>query len=326
MRRTFTIIIIVLLGAYSPAFGQADPYLLAETEQFRFQSNFWINMHHFLFQKAKDLKRERNITEKEQELIDQLKGKDLKIYQQSLDYYTEQIIDKSHLFDEGLTKVKNYLGGFSGKRLPKNGIPDKALFKVLNDFSRTYEKIFWPLHDGANRARFNEHFDLLKTIEPKVLKELYRLTQNRLPKEKTLVDISAFANWAGAYTTNDPQHIILSSTRLNTLGTTWIEMVFHEASHGLVYNRSGLIGGTIRNKSKAMNKELPESLWHAVLFYLSGKVTANVLEEMGKTGHEMYMFRNGVFRQYHEVLNLYMPAYMDGTDSFEEVVEKILYH
>lgn len=326
MRKSCVLILLFLLCSNPRLFGQNDPYLLGSSEHFKFQSNFWMNMHHFLYHKATGAKRGRTITKKEQELIDQLKGEDLAKYQESLKFYKEEIIEKDLLFNEHLTSVKTYLGDFSGTHLPDNADVDPALFAVLNAFSETYRKTFWSLHDSVNRARFQENISTLRKVEPQVIKRLYQLTEATLPDEKTLVDLTAYANWAGAYTSNYPQHIIISSTRTNTPGTTWVELVFHEASHGLVSGRTGLVGSTIRGQSKKLNKEVPRNLWHGVLFYFAGKATAEALEENGISGHEEYMFRNNVFKQYHEVLNLYFPDYLAGKASFEEVIVRVLNH
>ena len=326
MRKTFVLTLLCLFSLHPGLFSQTVSYQLGSTEHFRFQSNFWINMHHFLYQKASELRRDRTITRQEQELIDQLKGDGLVRYQESLKFYKDQIIDKDLLFNEHLTRVKTYLSGFSNQTLPENADIDNSLFTVLNEFRDTYRKTFWPLHKSANKARFEENISTFREIEPQVIERLYELTEASLPAEKTLVDITANANWAGAYTSNYPQHIVVSSTRTNTPGTTWIELVFHEASHGLVSGRTGLVGSTIRSQSKKLNKEVPRNLWHAVLFYFAGKATAEVLESNGISDHQEYMFRNNVFKQYHKVLNLYLPDYMTGKATFEEVIIRILNH
>ena len=45
------------------------------------------------------------------------------------------------------------------------------------------------------------------------------------------VDLLVYANWAGAYTTGGPAHIVLSSTDEDSLADGALETLFHEASH-----------------------------------------------------------------------------------------------
>jgi len=48
------------------------------------------------------------------------------------------------------------------------------------------------------------------------------------PAERTVVDVVAYANWAGAYTTNDPTHVTVSSTDSRLEGAGALEILFHE--------------------------------------------------------------------------------------------------
>src|SRR5260370_31764689 len=57
--------------------------------------------------------------------------------------------------------------------------------------------------------------------------------QTRWPREKIRVDVSAYANWAGAYTTVDPLRVTISSLDSRNQGPEALEVLFHEASHGI---------------------------------------------------------------------------------------------
>ena len=45
------------------------------------------------------------------------------------------------------------------------------------------------------------------------------------------VDVTAYANWAGAYTTNGPSHITVSSEDPGNQDDQGLEILFHEVLH-----------------------------------------------------------------------------------------------
>src|SRR5208282_4796382 len=97
--------------------------------------------------------------------------------------------------------------------------------------------------------------------------------QTKWPKEKIRVDVSAYANSAGASTTLDPLRVIISSTDPRNQGDEAFEVLFHEASHGIAEPVQSAIIRECRQRDKA----IPRDLWHALIFYTTGEVIRPLL-------------------------------------------------
>jgi hypothetical protein len=134
------------------------------------------------------------------------------------------------------------------------------------------------------------------------------------------VDVTAYANWAGAYTTLGPTRITIASLDPGNQGPAALEVAFHEASHGI----SWYLEKSISEECRRQNVLLPRrDLWHAVLFYTTGEIVRRRLRD-----YRPYAYSNGLWRKawpmYIVALEKDWQLYLDGKFPFEAAVAQLV--
>jgi hypothetical protein len=122
----------------------------------------------------------------------------------------------------------------------------------------------------------------------------------------------------------DPLRLTVSGTDPRNQGPEALEILFHEASHGISDN----VQNAILRECRQRDKPVPRDLWHALLFYTTGEVIRPALpdSEQGgpKTGYVPYAVREGLYKRgwqdYLRVLTEYWQPYLDGKQSFDDAV------
>lgn len=131
---------------------------------------------------------------------------------------------------------------------------------------------------------------------------------NRLARNSDRVDVTEYANWAGAYTTLGPTHITVSSGNAGNQGDAALEILFHEASHSI----AGKLRAALTDEAKAQNKLFRRrEFWHAVLFYTTGEIVRRHLDS-----YTPYALKNGLYDRAWagapEVLDTDWKPYLNG--------------
>src|SRR5262249_6983744 len=150
------------------------------------------------------------------------------------------------------------------------------------------------------------------------------------------VDISAYANWAGAYTTVDPLRVTISSLDARNQGSSALEVLFHEASHGIAEPVNQAIIRECRQRDKA----IPRDLWHALVFYTTGEVIRPIMARNqkaqqengdGATGGEPYKpyaMREGLYQRgwdrYLDLLKQFWQPYLDSQETFDDAIARMV--
>jgi len=126
------------------------------------------------------------------------------------------------------------------------------------------------------------------------------------------------------YTSLSPTHVVMiSSPKAGHPKGNWVEILYHEASHHLIFGRSGFVGGTINDVAGILKKRPLRSLWHAYLFYFSGVVTRDALRKQGIKDYQLYMIRNRVFSFYFPYLEKHLPSYINRKTTLKDATEAI---
>ncbi len=328
MKYTITLIIISLIIACSKQ-QKEEPFIYT-TEYFEIHNNYWINLHHFLYQKAKgsQLKKLQEdgksfLSIGEEAVIENLNSEEAKELENAVMYYKENLIHQNLRRDLGDLRV------WLQQQEPSKEIVDTTFSKkyttILNSFSKVYEDKFWPLYSSHNEKIIGRHLDLIREYEVAVIGEMESLAEYKLPIEsKIRVDISTYANWAGAYTPTKPKlNIIISTIDQTNVTTGFIETVYHEGSH-LIFSRESPFRSRIYHKSKEMKMEFPGGLWHASLFYLCGRVTQDHLKEKG-INHKLIMKELNIFQEYNtKEFRGILEKYYEREYNLETTIENLL--
>jgi hypothetical protein len=302
---------------------------------FELHSGFWINLHHTLYQQAKqrrDPKAAAAVPASAFAAPPTRRNKSEQLaWDAAVSYYADNYADKDLLFNTEMLLLKNQLGDFegcdelSGVKLKTcdAALPGK-LTQVLEAAAPVYRAHEWPDHDRANRKWIAQVAPLVREQGLGLSERLADIFQTRWPKEKIRVDVSAYANSQGAYTTLGPLRVVISSIDPRNQGSAALEILFHEASHGIAERVQQAIIRECRQREKA----IPRDLWHALLFYTTGEVIKPVFagQTVGAPDPEYtpYAIRQRLYERdwddYLKLLTRFWQPYLDGRVTFDDAI------
>jgi hypothetical protein len=209
---------------------------------FDFHSGFWLNLHLALYQAAQPRATPDRIANNNPD------------WKEALSYYRANIASKDLLFDDAMVSVKNALEDQEdANSLQPTKDLRPALIGCLQGAARPYQNSLWPQQDQANKSWIQRVRPLLDLYGDQLAKSLSAAYQTPWLAESIRVDLANYASWAGAYTTNDPTRITISSIDQANQGDAALEVLFHEASHGI----SNKLERAITAECKRQNVWLP---------------------------------------------------------------------
>jgi len=318
-------LLLVIHAGYSQTVS--EPSLVESTDRYEFYSNFWINMHHYLFKKAEHAENKPWREVFDDALLKNMNENEQEVLAIAIRYYKDHLIGKSLLFDDQLYWTKRALIHFDENTTLDHEAVDPGHQQVLNDSKNLYEKYFWSDHQDQNKLTLDEYLPLVRKIENKAFERLAELAQQPWPERKIRVDLSYYSNWAGAYTTTRPPHVVISTLEESSgekwLPYEWVELLFHEPSHVIISPNNSIMGDKIKQVSTELGVDVPRDLWHAILFYFSGITVRDLLAGEG-IDYELVMVSADIFSRYHSAVFEHMPLYIQGKVSLEEALEKTI--
>lgn len=334
---------------------------------FEFHSGFWVNLHHMLYYEAKQRQAapSSSATAKTSPASPQIKLKTMKdsptaltpterqAWDDSVAYYAANFASKDLLFNTDLTLLKNQLDDFedcdelsgSRKKTCDAGLP-APLTHALEAAAAVYRTHLWPEQDRANRRWVARVAPLVEEQGVGISQRLADIYQTKWPREKIRVDVTAYANPTGAYTTLAPLRVTISSLDPRNQNDEAFEVLFHEASHGIAEPVQNAITRECRQRDKA----IPRDLWHALIFYTTGEVIRplmgpaddpapdhedavkpNVNRPPTATRRETYVpyaVREGLYergwKDYFQLLTRFWQPYLDNKTTFDDAIARMV--
>jgi hypothetical protein len=351
----------LLAAAASPCRAQEVESIYGPLPVFEFHSSFWVNLHHFLYHEARArqaAKDARDATAKglgpalkqAPGAVAALSSADQRTWDDAIAYYSANYANKDLLVNIDLILLKNQLGDFedcdelTGKKKPRcdAGLPGR-IGPVLEGVSAIYRAHWWADQDRANRRWVARVAPLVREQGVGLSERLADIYQTHWPREKIRVDVCAYANAAGAYTSLDPLRVTISSTDPRNQGPEALEVLFHESSHGIAEP----VETAISRECKQRDKPIPRDLWHALIIYTTGEVLRPVFKDNTKDNaqekagggadpplqpvrpnivpyalHDVLSQRG--WEEYHLLLVLYWQPYLDGKVNFEDAIAHLI--
>jgi hypothetical protein len=332
---------------------------------FEFHSGFWVNLHHMLYYEAKLHEAPSKPSQKNastpqiklktmQDSATALSPAERLAWDSSVAYYAANYASKDLLFNNDMILLKNQLGDFedcdelSGKRKKTcdAGLPPK-LTQVLEAAAPVYRAHLWVDHDRANRRWVARVAPLVEEQGVGISQRLADIYQTKWPREKIRVDVSAYANSSGAYTTLDPLRVLISSADPRNQSDAAFEVLFHEASHGIAEPVQNAIIRECRQRDKA----IPRDLWHALIFYTTGEVLKPLLNAPDESApardtqdavapkitgapvtrreaYTPYAIREGLYERgwndYLQLLTRFWQPYLDNNSTFDDAIARMV--
>jgi hypothetical protein len=296
-----------------PAMGNRDATVVAAVPGFVFHSDFWLNLHDYLYGIAGGGPFERSgFDPEDMDCFGSLTGEKATGWMVAEAYYREHMGTRHHRRDPLIRAVRHRLTNRETEYDPDS--ERATVLELLGRAAPAYQTCLWAMHDARNRRRIAELVGLLAVYGPQLQHELADYYQDSWPKDITL-DVVSYSDYAGANTSSEA-HTMLSSTEPNIAGFDGLELVLHEATHLIFGFRWGRVSDQMNAVSDSLGVQTPDDLWHALSFYTSGEAVAQVAWAHGNPGFEPYAKRTGMFDRvyggYLEPIEQYWQPYLNG--------------
>jgi hypothetical protein len=328
-------------GTSRPRTEPGEPSTLAtNVPVFEFHSSFWMNLHHFLYQQARSQEElpvrragdqnhftsdaAQNASPEGGTAMPPLTPPEAAAWQASVDHYRAVFAGRDLLFSTDMVLIKNRLAELqNAPDLQLSGFRPE-LIAALEGAAPIYRKHWWPEHDRQNRRWVEQVTPLVEKFGPALARKLSAVYQAAWPAGRIWVDVTIYAGRAGGYTSVDPLHVTISSAEPRNQGTAALEVLFHEASHGI----AGRIREMIEQRCRTLGKPIPRDLWHAILFFTTGEMVRRSLLEAGDEVYWPYAFRHGLYARgwenYLRLIERYWKPYLDGQSDFDRALVRLV--
>jgi hypothetical protein len=332
--RAFCFVVCALPLFFAPTSRAQDELPVAPLPVFEFHSGFWLNLHHTLYRIARSQRASNPSANSAANPtgIPNLSPAEQRVWSAALAFYTKTYADKDLTVSLEMILIKNQLGDFETcedlaglkKKTCDAGLPAK-LTETLDAAAPVYRAHLWQDHDRANRRWIAAVAPLVRRNGLDLSHRLAEIYQTNWPKERIRVDVTSYASSTGAYTTLDPLRVTVSAADARNQGSEALEVLFHEASHGIADG----VQDAIFRECRQREKPIPRDLWHALLFYTTGEVIrplglAATDAATSSSGYVPYAVREGLYKRgwenYLRVLTQYWQPYLDGSVSYDDAI------
>jgi hypothetical protein len=196
---------------------------------------------------------------------------------------------------------------------------------VLESAAPIYRKHRWKEHDAANRRFISALSPLLKQHGAAIAKRLTATFDTTWPSRPIRVDVVHDAGPPGnARTNSEPTHITIAADDPRQQGLAALEVIFHEASH----KWDEILMKDVNDAARRLNVRPQPGLWHGLLFFNAGRITADAFGAAGVPDYVMYMETQGMFdrgyRGMRPAITKYWAEFLEGKVSRAEATERIL--
>lgn len=259
----------------------------AGSERFVFVSDPWINLHHFLFQWARNVPqrlpddRDPVVEVPESRRIGDLDERERSSWERAVHFYRERLANRDLVRDRGLIALRDLLAAIACSGGTPDDIP-ADLWAALLEAMPVYRRHWWPAHHARNLDWIERLTSALAPYETVVADRLSETYGRPWPEERIRVDVAAYASWQGAYTTNRPNQITIASDPA-VRGLKGVDLLFHEVSHSSFFEQPLL--GQVSAAFDARGAEPPPGLIHVIQF-----VTASELLRLELHGGDLRGF------------------------------------
>ena len=303
------------------------------TTYYEFHNNFWLNLHHFLYQKAKGSqskrlqKRGETLLSIGEDLVyTKLSAQESELLNKAITYYKDTIIKKDLLRD--LRHMQLWFQDLNEHKKIIDMSFGVEFTNILNSFSEVYRLRFWEIHKSHNIKIMQKHLKTIEALESGVIQKIQVLAKYPWPTNvKARIDLLAYSNYAGAYTITEPQlNIFISTLNPDAETLLFIEIVFHEGTHTLFRYKDSPFRNEIFLKSKKLGLNHPRNLWHACLFYISGRTIQDIFKDKKiDENYNFYLDRRNVFKKFNtsifrEILERYYQKEIDYKIAINELL------
>lgn len=290
---------------------------------FRFTTDaFWLNLHQFLYvlgrarANAPDAQRRAVVgaPADEERGLAALPADQQAEWRHAVSAYQAGLSRLDTVWDKQIVDVALTLSRAGDTPVLPQAFTDTALRGTLESAARVYRKAFWPAHRAANETWLTALRKDLDLHEKTILSFVTRAYEAPWPAAGFPVHVTAYTNWAGAFSTDGPL-LLMSSLDPELTGSQALETAFHEAMH----QWDQRILARLHAAAKETGVEVDGWLSHAMIFYTAGEATRRAVP-----GHVPYARKNGVWARGREPLRRAVEAawqpWLDGKTAMDAAI------
>src|ERR1051325_11611816 len=283
---------------------------------FSFEADgFWLNLHHFLYvlsraqAGAPDSKRAAviNAPIDQADGLNHLSDAEKKVWADAVTFYANGPGKMDILFDTAAVDITNALR--VPPQAPASALKiDPALRATLERAAPIYRRLWWPRQQKANNDRVRELTRQLEEHGDQIRAYLTRVYQQEWPAGGHMVNVSGYANWAGAYSTSRGNLIVIASLDPQVNGYLALESVFHEASHQW---DDAMIARLLRLSKENQTPPLRNGLTHAIIWYTVNEAVKSRVPLHRGWAETLGMWNQNPNRAFKAGLDTYWKPYLD---------------
>ncbi len=286
---------------------------------------FWLNLHHFLYvlgraeAKAPDAGRPAvaGAPADAARGLEALTAEQRLAWRESVAFYAAGPSKLDLIFDRRLAAAARALGAAVGSTLDGVDI-EPATRGALERAAPLYRAAWWPAHRAANQAWAAAIAALLAEHGARMVSLITGWYRSDWPADGYPVHLSAYSNWAGAYSTTG-NLLVVSSLDRDLEGSQGLEVIFHEAMH----QWDDAMDAALATAARAQRTTVPDGLSHAMIFFTAGEAARRTVQ-----GHVPYAERSGVWQRssgrFLPALETAWRPYLDGQGTRDDALAALV--
>lgn len=281
---------------------------------------FWLNLHHFLYVLGRAENKERDTSREavfsapadQERGFEKLSAKEQAIWREAVASYAAGPSKKDLVFDDRLPALTSALARAGDSRSLIGSEVDPAIAAILQRAAPIYRKAWWMKHREANRNWQRVIQSLVDRHGAAVLAFTTNMYKLQWPTAGFPVHVSAYSNWAGAYSTTGDL-LVISSLSPGLHATYGLETIFHEGMH----QWDEQVFEVLREQARKVNKVAPRGLSHALIFFTAGEAVRRVVPEHVPYAEKFGVWQRGLGPMKVALEEIWKP-YLDGHGARDE--------
>jgi len=294
MTQALRVVVLIHLAAGLASAQPAPATRVAASDHFDFHSDPWINLHHFLYQWAREDRGLeiglRPVPMPERASLEALTAEERTGWMQALDFYRTFMAERGN-FDLGMMRTKWDLLTLGGD--PAGHPPDRipGIGAALEAAMPVYRQRWWASHDRANRRWIEAVMPKLRRHEAAYVQLTMKVHESIWPSTPFRVDVTAYPNYRAGYTTREG-HIVMFSTDPNNQDLYSLEMVLHEVQHAETIEAT--TPAALAAAFEAAGSRPPGNLSHAMIFATAGEFVRSIAGKESVAAYQPYWLKQGL--------------------------------
>ena len=328
LARPATLFMLILPAAAALGATAPEPPTVPQPRAvFRFETDeFWLNLHHFLYVlgraegKARDATRETVVHAPEDAArgMATLTEDERKAWTEAVRVYAAGPSRKDAVFDAGLADLAVALAAARDASAPPKEKIDPEIAAALTRAAPAYRKAWWPAHRQGNRTWVGPMEEMLARDGHAVFEYVLHAYGMPWPAQGYGVHLSAYANWAGAYSTTG-KLLVVSTATDKTRGLHGLEIVFHESMHQWDDTMDTLLA----ELAKPTGKPVPAMLSHALVFYTAGEAVKHAVPQHVPYAEAFHIWDRGL-QPYKAALDADWKPWLEGKGTRDAALSAVL--